>query len=233
MLNGKLRHRQLRIGVAWDGRELRQLAEQLTMLEIGPTQARIVSPRVLHEWARVVEDLPDFRFSVKLFAGFTHELRWPQLDVDRVFDGLEPLLVRGRVEALLAQFPSSFVDSPESRRRLMRIARTFGTVGLQMELPHPSWRIPPLYEWLREHEIGLVAGHPETPILTSDVAYARIKRISKPWIRAVCSLRDRSRQTLVICRRLEDALSLRSFVEQGSTAESRRRGERRIPHGEH
>ena len=207
----------LRIGVAWDGRELRALAEQLPLLEIAPAQGKVLSPRVMHGWAREVEDLPHFRFSVKLFSGFTHEERWPQLEVERVQDALEPLLLRRKLDALLAQFPARFEDSPEARRRLMRIARAFSGLGLQFELPHASWRIPALYEWLREHGIGLVIMHPDASILTASNSYARIRRLSKPWVGAVCTLNDRSKAASVVCRRMEDALSLSRLVGQDLT----------------
>ena len=107
---------------------------------------------------------PGFEFSVKLFQKFTHprmfrervarglpeEVRGDaetidslsqsnRADLDEFRRGIEPLAARGRLGALLAQFPPSFKDDPPSRERLERLLRAFGDYPVAVELRHRSW----------------------------------------------------------------------------------------------
>ena len=107
---------------------------------------------------------PGFEFSVKLFQKFTHprmfrervaralpaearddagtidSLAQPnRADLDEFRRGIEPLAARGRLGALLAQFPPSFKDDPPSRERLERLLRAFGDYPVAVELRHRSW----------------------------------------------------------------------------------------------
>ena len=107
---------------------------------------------------------PGFEFSVKLFQKFTHprmfrervaralpeearddagtidSLAQPnRADLDEFRRGIEPLAARGRLGALLAQFPPSFKDDPPSRERLERLLRAFDDYPVAVELRHRSW----------------------------------------------------------------------------------------------
>jgi len=107
---------------------------------------------------------PGFEFSVKLFQKFTHPRMFRErvarglpedvrddaetidslaqsnrADLDEFRRGIEPLAERGRLGALLAQFPPSFKDDPPSRERLERLLRAFGGYPVAVELRHKSW----------------------------------------------------------------------------------------------
>jgi uncharacterized protein YecE (DUF72 family) len=107
---------------------------------------------------------PGFEFSVKLFQKFTHPRMFRErvarglpedvrddaetidslaqsnrADLDEFRRGIEPLAERGRLGALLAQFPPSFKDDPPSRERLERLLRAFGDYPVAVELRHKSW----------------------------------------------------------------------------------------------
>ena len=107
---------------------------------------------------------PGFEFSVKLFQKFTHPRMFRErvarglpedarqdsaaieslsrsnvADLDEFRRGIEPLAARGRLGALLAQFPPSFKDDPASRDRLERLLRAFGDYPMAVELRHKSW----------------------------------------------------------------------------------------------
>ena len=60
-------------------------------------------------------------------------------DVDRFKAGIEPLAAGDRLGPLLAQFPASFKDSPESRAYLDWLLRTFSGYEVAVELRHRSW----------------------------------------------------------------------------------------------
>lgn len=60
-------------------------------------------------------------------------------DIDEFKSGIEPLANAGRIGALLAQFPPSFKDSPESRDYLSALLHAFAGYPLAVELRHSSW----------------------------------------------------------------------------------------------
>jgi uncharacterized protein YecE (DUF72 family) len=86
-----------------------------------------------------------FDFTVKLYQKFTHPLTSHDAsaitreDIDQFKGGIEPLAVSGRLGALLAQFPSSFQESPEAREYLAWLLREFSQYPLAIELRHRSW----------------------------------------------------------------------------------------------
>jgi uncharacterized protein YecE (DUF72 family) len=117
---------------------------------------------VTRGWA---ERTPDgFDFSVKLFQKFTHPRMYTErlaktlpsdarastdalqalvdvnaADLDEFRRGIEPLASAGKLGALLAQFPPSFKDSPESRAYVERLLRAFREYPIAIELRHKSW----------------------------------------------------------------------------------------------
>jgi uncharacterized protein YecE (DUF72 family) len=62
-----------------------------------------------------------------------------QSDIDEFRAGLDPLAESGRLGALLAQFPASFKDSPQSRDYLAQLLRRFSDYPIAVELRHRSW----------------------------------------------------------------------------------------------
>ena len=107
---------------------------------------------------------PGFAFSVKLFQKFTHPRMFRErvrrglpddarddaaaidslsrsnlADLDEFRRGIAPLAERGRLGALLAQFPPSFKDDEPSRARLERLLRAFRDYPVAVELRHKSW----------------------------------------------------------------------------------------------
>jgi uncharacterized protein YecE (DUF72 family) len=62
-----------------------------------------------------------------------------QSDIDDFRAGIEPLASAGKLGALLAQFPPSFKDAPESREYLAQLLRAFSEYPMAVELRHRSW----------------------------------------------------------------------------------------------
>ena len=81
-----------------------------------------------------------------------------QADLDRFRAGIEPLASRGKLGALLAQFPASFKDTPASRDSLAQLLRAFAGYRLAVELRHRSWsdRIGDTLALLNEHRAAWV-----------------------------------------------------------------------------
>ena len=88
--------------------------------EINSTFYRIPDARQTADWARRAGGAnPRFRFTAKLFRGFTHEQAGRRED-DRLFARRCAARGRGRLGAVLAQFPFSFHATADNRGRLRR-----------------------------------------------------------------------------------------------------------------
>jgi uncharacterized protein YecE (DUF72 family) len=105
-----------------------------------------------------------FEFSIKLYQKFTHPVMFEQrltkplpgdgnggsallkalaqpnaADLDEFRRGIEPLATRGRLGAVLAQFPASFKDAAASRDYLAQLLRDLSGYPVAVELRHRSW----------------------------------------------------------------------------------------------
>jgi uncharacterized protein YecE (DUF72 family) len=123
--------------------ELAFYAERFNTVEINATFYGQPRASVTQGWVRRTP--PGFDFAVKLYQKFTHpKLATDQsaisgVDVDAFRTGIEPLAAAGRLGPLLAQFPPSFKDSPDSREHLEWLLRTFAEYEIAVELRHRSW----------------------------------------------------------------------------------------------
>ncbi len=170
--------------------ELEYYCQLFDTVEVNSTFYRPPDPRLAAGW---VQRSPDgFLFTVKLWQKFTHPKMYREAtgdeasisasDVDLFRLGIEPLASRGRLGALLAQFPPSFVNNDYGRQILGAVMNTFGDYRLAVELRHNSWsNSPETATLLRSHNTAWVqidepkfsssiAG--DVPI-TSDMAYFR------------------------------------------------------------
>ena len=137
--------------------ELRFYAERFNTVEVNSTFYGQPRRNVSLGWVKRTP--PGFEFSVKLYQKFTH----PELtrdktavsaeDVDEFKGGIEPLAAAGKLGALLAQFPASFKDSPESRDYVRWLLGTFCEYPMTLELRHKSWSDQPheMFELLNEY----------------------------------------------------------------------------------
>lgn len=161
----------LRIGPAgWDYQDWQgvvyppgvQGTERLTFLtrffatvEINVTFYRPISATLAQRWVAAVAARPDFRFTAKLFRGFTHERRaepWPE--EGSVKAGLEALQAAGRLGALLAQFPYSFHNTAENRAYLLLLRKHFQDYPLALEVRHRSWQHETVRHFLADHGLA-------------------------------------------------------------------------------
>ncbi|HEY7472808.1 MAG TPA: DUF72 domain-containing protein [Gemmatimonadota bacterium] len=138
---------------------LEYLARYFDVVEINTSFYRPPPAAWTRSWARRVEDHPRFRFTAKLWRGFTHEQGAPpsNADLDAFREGIDPLAEEDRLLAILAQFPWSFRNEPEERARLAAILDAFADYPLVVEVRHASWDEPETLAWLRERGVGLAA----------------------------------------------------------------------------
>ncbi len=174
---------------------LAYLAKYFDTIEINSTFYRPARPDVAPRWARRVADNPDFMFTAKLWQRFTHQRdeTWSPDEVGLVRAGLDPLAERGRLGAVLVQFPWSFKASDSSLEWLGDVVSEFECYRLVVEVRHASWNRPEFQRWLGERRVGFV--NIDQPLFSrsirptaeasSAVGYVRLHgRNYEDWFRA-------------------------------------------------
>lgn len=199
--------RNPRVGVAgwaypdWEGvvypkradfDRLAYLVRFFEAIEINSPFYRIPSARTTSSWARRCRDNPQFRFTVKLFRGFTHERNATETEVHAFREALAPLTESGVLGALLLQFPWSFKRAAGSRSYLDELLNRFEDYPLVVEVRHSSWNDPELFDELRRRNVGFcnidqpLIGRSLAPsdLSTGRVGYVRLHgRNYEDWFR--------------------------------------------------
>jgi uncharacterized protein YecE (DUF72 family) len=181
---------------------LPHLARSINIVEINSTFYRPAPPAMALSWLKKVEGHPDFLFAVKLHRVFTHERKgYGQRDVDAFRAGIEHLQLRGRLAALLLQFPWSYANTPAHSEYLLRLFRLFPGLPLALEIRHGSWDTPEFYGLLRENKVGFCnidqplfpnSIEPSAIVTNPEFAYVRLHgRNTKNWFRAQAGRDDR------------------------------------------
>ena len=122
--------------------ELAYYAEHFDTVEVNTTFYGQPRATVAQTWA---DRTPSgFEFSLKLNRKLTHAdiSGVPPLDLESIDEyrrGIEPLAAAGKIGALLAQFPPSFKQTPESQGYLDALLQRFRDYPIAVELRHRSW----------------------------------------------------------------------------------------------
>ena len=136
---------------------LADLSSFFDTIEINSPFYRIPPPTHARSWIRRVADNPDFRFTTKVFRGFTHEkAELVDADVAAFRNYLDPLMDAGRLGAILLQFPWSFKNTPESCEKLTALFRAFEEYPKALEVRHATFQNDDFYHFLDEHDVGWV-----------------------------------------------------------------------------
>lgn len=136
---------------------LAYLASFFDTIEINSPFYRV--PPVTHakSWTRRVAFNRNFRFTTKVFKGFTHDPGpLSQDDVAAFRQYLDPLAEAGRLGAILLQFPWSFKDSEESRARLRALFDAFRDYPKALEVRHATFQNDQFLSFLEEHHVSWV-----------------------------------------------------------------------------
>ena len=148
-------------GRAKDFDELTFYAEHFNTVEVNSTFYGQPRAEVTRAWA---DRTPDhFEFSVKLYQKFTHPRMFEErverslrdaapdaesvkalarptgADLDEFRRGIEPLADRGKLGALLAQFPPSFKNGDRERAYLADLLHSLAAYPVAVELRHKTW----------------------------------------------------------------------------------------------
>jgi uncharacterized protein YecE (DUF72 family) len=132
---------------------LSYLARYFDTIEVNSTFYRIPTAKTTQQWVDRVSDRPDFRFTSKLWQGFTHEGTAGTQDETAFRRAMDPLHEAGRLGAVLLQFPYRFHHTTENRARLRHLAEIF-PYPLILEVRHRSWDRPGVYAFLQDLGMG-------------------------------------------------------------------------------
>jgi uncharacterized protein YecE (DUF72 family) len=135
--------------------ELTYLAQYFDTIEVNVTFYRPIPAKTADAWLEKVKAHPHFRFTAKLWRGFTHERNATAADEQEFKDGFAPMLEQGKLGALLLQFPWSFRNTAENREYLMRLCVRFSEFPLVLEVRHGSWSDPGVLDLLAKLNLGL------------------------------------------------------------------------------
>lgn len=136
---------------------LAYLASFFDTVEINSPFYRIPPPTHAKSWVRRVGSNPDFKFTTKVFRGFTHEQAKISADDVRAFRNyLDPMAEAGRLGALLLQYPWSFKNTEENSRKLETTFCAFDAYPLALEVRHASFQTDEFQHFLDERNVAWV-----------------------------------------------------------------------------
>jgi uncharacterized protein YecE (DUF72 family) len=132
--------------------ELSFYAEHFDTVEVNSSFYRTPAPETSKGWA--ARTPARFEFSLKLYQKFTHPEMFHRAtgqdpadvsstDVDDFRRAIDPIVDAGKLGALLAQFPPSFKNEPNTRTYLEWLLRAFREYPVAVELRHRSWSDDP------------------------------------------------------------------------------------------
>ncbi|HYK00910.1 MAG TPA: DUF72 domain-containing protein [Thermoanaerobaculia bacterium] len=161
---------------------LAYLSSFFDTIEINSPFYRIPPPTHAKSWVRRVSANPDFRFTTKVFRGFTHEAaKLAPDDVKAFRNYLDPLMEADRLGAILLQFPWSFKNTPEAREKLTKLFAELDEYPKALEVRHSTFQNKEFFDFLNEHDVAWV--NVDQPLfdnsvkpaetVTGPIAYAR------------------------------------------------------------
>ena len=132
----------------------------------------------------LVDGGPNLTFSIKAHQTLTHKIdpaQW-EGEAKNYLSAIEPMLIDGRLEAVLFQFPYSFHYTPENRTYLDKLLKYFKEVPVAVEFRTADWCITKVIEGMKSREVPLVSlDMPELPklpptmdVVTAPLAYIRL-----------------------------------------------------------
>ncbi len=150
-------------------------AKEFKTLEINFTYYRMPGARSLAQMAQKVPD--DFVFTVKATKEMTHTREADPALFETFVTALEPLRQANKFGAVLAQFPSSFHNTPENRDYLKTFRKHWQTVPVVVEFRNADWLTEETFALLREENLGFCS-----------VDEPRLKGLLPPLARATAAI---------------------------------------------
>lgn len=152
---------------------LRQYARVFDSVEINASFYRMPTERAMQSWLAETPD--DFVFTAKTSRFITHRkrLREPEVHIPIFYGRLSAMAPK--LGAHLIQLPPSFACDLE---RLRAFADLLPEGRFAVELRHPSWWVPEVFDFLAERDMAFCLYHlagVETPeVVTASWVYVRL-----------------------------------------------------------
>ncbi len=163
-------------------------AREFKSLEINFTYYRMPGARALAGMAHKVPE--DFRFTVKATQEMTHTREADPELFGQFLAAIQPLQDAGKFGAVLAQFPSSFHNTPENQEYLKVFREQWGDLPVVVEFRNAGWLTEETFKLLRDENLGFCCVDeprlkgllPPIARATADIAYVRFHgRNAKKW----------------------------------------------------
>jgi uncharacterized protein YecE (DUF72 family) len=164
-------------------------AARFPTVEINATYYALPSPATFEQMARKVPD--GFDFVVKANKEMTHAEELHPEPFRQFCAALEPLLRRGCLGCVLAQFPWSFKNTPENQDGLRWFREQMDGIPTVAEFRNAEWAREGTFDLLRELELGyccvdepaLKGLMPSVVQATSPIGYVRFhgRNAAKWW----------------------------------------------------
>ena len=172
-----------------------RLASWVDLLEVNVSYYRIPTPAMATEWLRKTADRPSFRFTAKLWKGFTHGPERPtKADLAAMRAFFAALAADDRLDAVLAQFPPSLRATPRTEAYVHRLADHVvddrgARYPLAVEFRDVSWDRDDVREGLAAKGIAWVVGDlpalprgvPPREVATTSLGYLRLHGRNPAW----------------------------------------------------
>jgi uncharacterized protein YecE (DUF72 family) len=167
---------------------LRFYAEHFNLVEINATYYRILPAKRYEGMLAVVPD--GFDFVVKAYGGLTHESGIDQSSLKEYMDSLTPLREGGRLLNILFQYPYSFKNTEDNRRKVLSLCEAVGTDCAAVEFRHDGWNLDAVRDllqrngvtWCAVDEPALPGLLPPEPHTTTETGYVRLHgRNKQDW----------------------------------------------------
>jgi len=157
-------------------------------VEINSTYYRIPHPIVMDKIVKKTP--PGFDFMIKAPQSLTHQRMNIAGDAASFAEAIKPIVERGKLSGILAQFPFSFKCSQDGLDYLSICRDAVAPHPLFVEFRHNSWVNRPMYDRLKAEKIGYVCvDEPQLRGLlkpdfftTTDIGYVRLHgRNANQW----------------------------------------------------
>ena len=132
----------------------------------------------------------NFQFVIKANRQMTHEISGDTDVCDAFRQVLQPMIARGKLGCVLAQFPYSFRCNDRNRQHIESLRQRLDDLPVVVEFRNAGWLREEVFGWMRHHRLGFCCvDEPRLPNLlpplaeaTSDIAYVRFHgRNGEKW----------------------------------------------------
>ncbi len=163
--------------------------KEFNFTELNFSYYRQPDPRTLDRMVNITGD--NFMFAIKAHKSITHEISTSfENDIKEFVEGITPLKRSAKLASILIQFPYSFHYTPDSRKHLLAVCKSFEGLPAAVEFRSDEWQRRSVYKGLEDHGITLVnVDEPDLPklpkptaLVTAPTAYIRFHgRNAKNW----------------------------------------------------